>query len=242
MCLILVAEMFNFLKLLWREHKFVIIILIFWFAYRGRLGSSAYDTADVYGFLILMGWEFLRLGIKSMKYMTHQVVTDGHHFSSNSDIFIVGDWAILRGGDAEAYGLKFPGDEASIVVPRAELRFLGGDKVAPVRTEKIMFEQLPREVRSAIVSNGYPKENIIFGVYPVDYEASHPEDIKRVFANYDDNYLETHKDEVLRGNFALMESTASGAARLVDRISGQKGFLRRIFPKKEEREEIIKRE
>src|SRR3989304_8442101 len=174
--------MFEFKKKLVREHKFVILILIFWFVYRGRMGAKTYDAADVYAFMILLSWEFLALGIKAMKYKTHQIVTDGHHFSSNSDILTVGDWAILRGGDAESYGLKFPGDEATVVVPQSELRFLGGDKVAPVRTGKIMFEQLPQEVRSAIETYIYPKENIIFGVYPVEYEMSNPMEISKVFA------------------------------------------------------------
>lgn len=205
-----------------------IIALIVWFFLRGKLGTYTYDNADRYLFFIFIAYEGYNAFVGFLKYHTPQLVTEGHHFSNYSGGEPVGDWLVFRGGDAQGFGFSFEGQDATIILPKYLTQSLGKNIVSTVRTERWDYEELAPEIRGVIKTFDFTTENIIVGLVPTSFEITNPEFVESILQMRDENTVITRKDLIMKKDFTQVEEMASSAARIGDRISGEKGFLRKL--------------
>lgn len=204
-----------------------VIIGLYWFFMRGKLGIRTFDTVDFYSILILGLWFVGEQSFVLYKYKTAQFVADNIHFSCYTQPRKVGLWNIYRGGDIEFLGIR--GRDATIVVPRKLCYKLGENNICMARVERVEYNALPPEVRNVITSDGYTTETCYLGYLPIQTELEDPRILFDVIKERDNNALIASKDDIIQGKYTQVEEHVGHAGRLTDRL--KRGWLQKVMDK-----------
>src|SRR3990167_940515 len=154
-----------------RNNWWILILAFIYFFYKGKWGISTFDKAQFYAiagiFLVFTAKMFWEFG----KYNSPQVVWYKGSASINQhDIRTIGDWKVFRLGGIDYGYMSFPGNEGVLIAPSLNFEKIGGNYASPVHARKVDIRYIPDEIRSFILSEGYPTKKILLGFHPIKYE------------------------------------------------------------------------
>jgi len=136
-------------------------------AFRGKLGSTSFDTATFDATMIILGAFVMTETLIWFKHKTPKLIYDGnpgHTTFFARDLRKVGRWGIAKKGGILAGGVYWSGGEGTIVAPYDAFTPVADCIVCLSKCEPTELSKLPSTVRKYLSDNKFPMP-VEFGLF-----------------------------------------------------------------------------
>ena len=130
----------------------ILIIIIF----QGKWGTTAQDTAQWYGLLIIGTALILKGADSLMKHKTSKIIWHGGHSTTRGNWKRVGNWVIFRTDEIRWGGLEVPGNKP-FICPITAVNKVGDNFAITAREEITHEDKIPTDVFEYLTANGYKR-------------------------------------------------------------------------------------